>query len=85
MNTANSEVAEDDHKSQKYLGRKGLVVLIAFLSAFIPLSTDLYLPALPGMAEYFKAAPSLINLTIILFFIFNAPGLIPPTSSRDSF
>jgi DHA1 family bicyclomycin/chloramphenicol resistance-like MFS transporter len=60
--------------TQKYLGKKGLIVLIAFLSAFIPLSTDLYLPALPRMAENFKAAPSLINLTLILFFIFYAAG-----------
>jgi DHA1 family bicyclomycin/chloramphenicol resistance-like MFS transporter len=74
MNTVNSEVAEEKYKSQKYLGEKGLIVLIAFLSAFIPLSTDLYLPALPRMAEYFKAAPSLINLTVILFFIFYAAG-----------
>jgi len=61
-------------KIQKYLGEKGLIVLIAFLSAFIPLSTDLYLPALPRMAENFHAAPSLINLTLILFFLFYAAG-----------
>jgi len=65
---------EENQKSQKYLGEKGLIVLIAFLSAFIPLSTDLYLPALPRMAENFKAAPSLINLTLILFFVFFAAG-----------
>jgi len=74
MNTDNIKEAEGNHKSQKYLGEKGLVVLIAFLSAFIPLSTDLYLPALPRMAEHFQAAPGLINLTIILFFIFYAAG-----------
>lgn len=67
-------VVKDNPKSQKYLGEKGLLVLIAFLSAFIPLSTDLYLPALPRMAENFMAAPSLINLTLILFFIFYAGG-----------
>lgn len=73
MNTDIS-VTEGNQKGQKYLGEKGLVVLIAFLSAFIPLSTDLYLPALPRMAENFKAAPSLINLTLILFFVFYAAG-----------
>lgn len=67
------ETAEKQ-KSQKYLGEKGLIVLVAFLSAFIPLSTDLYLPALPKMAENFQAAPSLINLTLIMFFIFYAAG-----------
>lgn len=73
MNT-NLDGTEGNLKNQKYLGEKGLIVLIAFLSAFIPLSTDLYLPALPRMAENFKAAPSLINLTLILFFIFYAAG-----------
>ena len=71
MNT-NLMVAEEVHKRQKYLGEKGLIILIAFLSAFIPLSTDLYLPALPRMADHFQAAPSLINLTLILFFVFYA-------------
>jgi len=61
-------------RTQEYLGEKGLIILIAFLSAFIPLSTDLYLPALPRMAENFNATPSLINLTLILFFLFYAAG-----------
>lgn len=69
-------VASENFKTQKYLGEKGLIVLIGFLSAFIPLSTDLYLPALPLMAKNFKATPSLINLTLILFFIFYAVGAL---------
>lgn len=72
--TNNTNVTEGNHKGQKYLGKNGFVVLIAFLSAFIPLSTDLYLPALPQMSENFQAAPSLINLTLILFFVFYAAG-----------
>lgn len=32
---------------QGYLGSRGRIALIALLSAFVPLSTDLYLPALP--------------------------------------
>ncbi len=63
-------------KKQKYLGDRGLVVLIAFLSAFIPLSTDLYLPALPGMTENLNSSASLINLTLILFFVFYAVGTL---------
>ena len=55
---------------QKYLGNKGLIVFLALLSAFVPLSTDLYLPALPGMARYFDAPAYQTNLTLILFFIF---------------
>ncbi len=61
---------------QKYLGKKGLIGLIAFLSAFVPLSTDLYLPALPGMAMFFGVSTDLANLTLILFFVFFAAGTL---------
>ena len=61
---------------QKYLGEKGLIGLIAFLSAFVPLSTDLYLPALPGMAKFFGVTTDLANLTLILFFVFFAAGTL---------
>lgn len=59
---------------QRYLGNRGFVILIAFLSAFIPLSTDVYLPALPKMVKSFHSTPSNINLTLIFFFVFYALG-----------
>lgn len=65
---------DTNKKIQKYLGDKGFVMFIAFLSAFIPLSTDIYLPALPRMVESFHTSASLINLTLIFFFIFYAIG-----------
>jgi hypothetical protein len=46
------------------------------LSAFVPLSTDFYLPALPGMGGYFHVSVGITNLTLILFFIFFSVGLI---------
>lgn len=55
---------------QKYLGEKGLVLLIVTMSAIIPLSTDIYLPALPGMGRYFNDTTGLINYTLIAFFAF---------------
>ncbi|HOV86574.1 MAG TPA: multidrug effflux MFS transporter [Syntrophobacteraceae bacterium] len=51
------------------MGEKGLIALLAVLSAFVPLSTDLYLPALPRMGEYFGVSSALTNLTLVLFFI----------------
>jgi DHA1 family bicyclomycin/chloramphenicol resistance-like MFS transporter len=42
---------ENIGQSQKYPGKKGLIALLALLSAFVPLSMDMYLPALPGMAQ----------------------------------
>lgn len=69
---------------QKILGRKGLIVLLALLSAFVPLSMDLYLPALPDMATFFGVTVSLVNLTLIMFFVFFAIGILlwGPLSDR---
>lgn len=69
-----AELFNNEKKKQKYLGDKGFVVFIAFLSAFIPLSTDVYLPALPKMVENFHTTTGLINLTLVFFFIFYAIG-----------
>ncbi|MGA2477907.1 MAG: multidrug effflux MFS transporter [Spirochaetia bacterium] len=55
---------------QTYLGRKGVIVFLALLSAFVPLSTDLYLPSLPTMTAYFHVPEYQTNLTLILFFVF---------------
>jgi DHA1 family bicyclomycin/chloramphenicol resistance-like MFS transporter len=63
-------------KKQKYLGEKGFIVFIAFLGAFIPLSTDVYLPALPRMVESLNTTTSMVNLTLVFFFIFYAAGTL---------
>lgn len=69
---------------QAHLGKKSFIVLIALLSAFVPLSTDLYLPALPGMAGYFHVSTYMTNLTLILFFVFFSLGMLVwgPMSDR---
>lgn len=61
---------------QHYLGNRGLIVFLALLSAFVPLSIDLYLPALPAMTEYFHVHEYQTNLTLILFFIFFSIGTL---------
>ena len=72
------------HPSQKFLGPNGLIVLIALLSAFVPLSTDLYLPALPRMSQNFGVGADRINLTLTAFFICYALGTLiwGPLSDR---
>jgi DHA1 family bicyclomycin/chloramphenicol resistance-like MFS transporter len=40
------ETAINAEQKQRILGEKGLIALLALLSAFVPLSTDLYLPSL---------------------------------------
>lgn len=64
------------NRRQRYLKDRGLIALITILSAFVPLSTDLYLPALPGMAKYFSVSADLVNLTLILFFVFFGAGML---------
>ena len=62
--------------AQRVLGNRGLIVFLAMLSAFPPLSTDLYLPSLPTMTVYFRVPEYLTNLTLILFFVFFAAAVL---------
>ena len=62
--------------AQKYLAPTGLIVLLALLSAFVPLSTDLYLPALPRMSASFHAPADQINLTLTAFFVVYSFGTL---------
>lgn len=68
--------AEQNIAKQKFLGKGGLIFFIALMNMFIPLSTDLYLPALPKMAEAFHVSSSLANLTLVSFFFFFAAGTL---------
>jgi DHA1 family bicyclomycin/chloramphenicol resistance-like MFS transporter len=58
------------------LGSNWLIAYLAFLSAFVPISTDLYLPALPGMSAYFGVKPGLTNLSLSLFMLFYALSML---------
>ena len=71
MNDMEHPTHDINHR-QTILGGKGLVAFLALLSAFVPLSTDLYLPALPTMTQYFHVRSYEINLTLILFLFFTA-------------
>jgi DHA1 family bicyclomycin/chloramphenicol resistance-like MFS transporter len=48
---------------------KLLIAFIVVVSAFPPLSTDLALPALPEIAEYFHVNNFSTNLTMVVFFL----------------
>ena len=54
----------------------GMVAFTAYMQMFVPLSIDLYLPALPKMAEVFSASEFLVNLTLAGFFLVFAVGII---------
>lgn len=44
------------------------IILLAILTAFPPLSTDMYLPAIPFLQKNWQQPLSVINLTLVLFF-----------------
>lgn len=53
-----------------------MIFFIAFMNMFIPLSTDLYLPALPEMGTYFSASQALVSLTLTAFFFLFAVSMV---------
>ncbi len=66
-------------------GQKGMILLISVLSMTPPLSTDMYLPALPHMTESFDASTGVINLTLVAFFFFLAVGILVTGPASDKY
>lgn len=58
------------------LGNRWLIVYLAFLSAFAPLSTDMYLPALPRLAESLRTTDALSSLSISCFLLLFALSML---------
>lgn len=69
---------------QKKLKKGGLIALVTVLGMAPPLSTDMYMPSLPKMATEFGTPAFYVNLTLIVFFIFMAVGMLimGPMSDR---
>ncbi|HEX3027722.1 MAG TPA: multidrug effflux MFS transporter [Clostridia bacterium] len=76
MNQAASISNQSPTAKQVYLGNKGLIIFVAIMNMFIPLSTDMYLPALPNMSSYFGSSSAITNLTLSLFFLFYSIGIL---------
>lgn len=55
---------------------KTLIVFLALLAATPPLTTDMYLPSIPRIAEHWGASISTINLSLVLWFVAFSAGLI---------
>jgi DHA1 family bicyclomycin/chloramphenicol resistance-like MFS transporter len=51
------------------MDKKRLIWILALLSAFPPLSTDMYLPAIPLLQKIWNQPLSVVNLTLVGFFI----------------
>jgi DHA1 family bicyclomycin/chloramphenicol resistance-like MFS transporter len=53
-----------------------LIVLIITLGVFAPLSTDMFLPALDEMVEYFDTTESTFSMALYMFMLFLAIGIL---------
>ena len=62
-----------------------LLTLLGMLTAFGPFVTDMYLPSLPSMGEYFKTTPSLVQLGLTASMIGLAAGEIFFGSLSDKY
>ncbi len=51
------------------MNKTRMLLLLALLSAFPPLSTDMYLPAIPLLVKIWQQPLALVNLTLVFFFI----------------
>ena len=62
----------------------GLVILLGALTAFAPMSIDMYLPALPQLGRALEATPEATQLTLSTFLLGMAIGqfLYGPASDR---
>lgn len=63
-------------RRQKYLSISAMITYIAFVNMFVPLSTDVYMPALPDMSDYFSASEFLVSLTLTIFFFVFALSMV---------
>ncbi|MEL0629989.1 Bcr/CflA family efflux MFS transporter [Psychromonas aquatilis] len=61
---------------QPILGKRGTLFFLVIISAFPPLTMDLYLPALPTMVEVLQTNQAMVNLTLSAYFITYAIGLL---------
>ncbi len=66
-------------------GNRFLVPYLAFLSAFAPISTDMYLPALPSMAENLGTSNELVSASISMFMLVFAFSMLAWGSLSDRY
>ncbi len=55
-------------------GRVETIIILGALSAFAPLSIDMYLPAMPAISAAFDATPAQVQWTLAAFFLGFAGG-----------
>ncbi len=71
-------------KTKKVPDKQRLLLLLALLTAFPPISTAMYLPALPQLVDIWRQPPAVVNLTLVGFFVSYCVSLLVygPLSDR---
>jgi DHA1 family bicyclomycin/chloramphenicol resistance-like MFS transporter len=67
------------------LGRPGLITLITLLQLTMVFATDMYMPAMPMMAEYFDVSASMVQMTLFVFFLCSPVGFLIFGSLSDKY
>lgn len=70
---------------QPRLKAGGLLALLLIASLITPLSLDMYTPAVPGMATYFGTDVSMVNMTLVGYYLFFALGMLLLGPMSDKF
>lgn len=76
MSNSDYSTFDDIQRTPGQLSNFMMMLLVALLASFPPLSTDLYLPALPTMSEELKCSETLAAASLNLFFLFIAVSSI---------
>lgn len=64
-------------RRQRRLGIVGMVIFIILMDMCIPLTTDMYLPAMPTMNDHLSGATdALVKSSVTVFFLFYALGML---------
>lgn len=65
------------YRSQKKLRMKGMIIFVILMDMCIPLTTDMYLPAMPTMNGHLVGATdALVKSSVTVFFLFYALGML---------
>ncbi|MFT8322432.1 MAG: multidrug effflux MFS transporter [Bacillus sp. (in: firmicutes)] len=70
--------------AERKVNRLSIILILGSLAAFGPLSIDMYLPALPSLADQFHATSSLTQLSLSFFLIGLAGGQLVTGPLSDS-
>ncbi|MEC3973679.1 Bcr/CflA family multidrug efflux MFS transporter [Amycolatopsis sp. H20-H5] len=85
MTVAPARAAAQEARTTKSRGTARFVLILGGLSAFGPLSIDMYLPALPRMAGDLHTADTTMQLTLTAFIIGLAVGQLVLGPLSDAF